>query len=146
MRAAWALALGALACASPRRAFTVEVNADASTLAAATEASAMWERATPAVRIAVGGSGEADVVVSWAPLEAGTCADEVEHAGSPARIHLGLGMTERCRARLASVIAHELGHYMADRDEHLGPGTLMHDSAGDAALGPTPADVDYLSP
>lgn len=144
-----AIALVAAGCASPRRTFTVSAS-EADTLAAQ-DGAYEWNKATAEVNIAaMTDYADADVRIIWGhPEPEGgrpVCAREIEKGGT-ATIMLNVDMGESCKARgLASIIAHELGHYLAGGSEdHVAePGHLMSSKSGAISDHVTAADLIYI--
>lgn len=142
---ALALALALTACASPRRTFTVYAGpgVDAEALAFA---AALWSSAVADVHIGITThEDEADLPVHVGTLAPHECARETETTTSAYILVNVNGMTDNCREHMALVLAHEIGHYMADREDHLPCGNIMQ---ADAACGwvdePTRADAAYV--
>lgn len=130
-------------CASDaQHVYTVGLTATDAT-AATLEAAQMWEAADPALSITVIDGGTPDVLVRYVHGLPPTKCAQMHLWPEDSNLDLNPDMSDFCREHLGSVIAHELGHYMSQRNTHLGAGALMSADTGDMVLAPTAADVAY---
>lgn len=108
---------------------------------AVAEAAAMWNAADERIRVSV--SDHPDLTVEWTPGMPANHCGEWQRGTSVLRLNPEMGRS--CSSRLTAVIAHEMGHFMAQRTDHVDqPYTLMYYAAPEGATEPTAADVDYV--
>lgn len=138
--------LAVIGCASPRRTFTVWVSPSAASQADVRAAADMWEAAVPGISITIVDDDSADLVITLGDevvdhdLNENICANTY----ASGRIVVNAEMSDYCAQRMPLVLAHEFGHYMANRTDHIGPGHIMTAQADAMGEEITAEDVEYI--
>ena len=135
-----ALALTLIGCAGRERA-TVSVGpgVDRADVIAAAK---LWNDASPSFALGVVDDGvPADVRTEAVELPSPKCA-EADMLMNVIRLSPSMGPV--CKDNMAVVIAHEWGHWMANRNDHLGAGNVMAAEVHGIVKAPTAGDVAYV--